>query len=334
MLSLLFFAFTSEAQLYYPMFGYHHTWYVDNAEPSTTPRSQNDNLQYNIMDASGDTLINNKQYFKARIYHNSYIYPFDTILFFREDTILQQVWILLNDTGKEKLLYDYSLNQGDSIYLDFDFQDSSTIYYTKTGWYHVDSAKTVAIYGGARKALFLSNPNNLYNSLLFRNYPELEWIEQVGSTIMPDYTQHDIDNADAHIWGYWWNFYYILLCSFDDSDKIYHNPVFNYIGYSDSDSCLLSFNSGIMSINTISLDAKLYPNPCTDMLQLTAQLPQTSFAEVEIYNVTGIKIFDLQITPPNVTFQSAINVSQFPPGMYFVRLSTSDAFEMSKFVKY
>ncbi len=338
-LSLLSFVFTSRGQQYYPMFGYHHTWYVGYRAATSSPRSQIDDLVYTIMDATGDTIINNKQYFKAKLYWDNYLYSYDTTLYFREDTTLQEVWILQNDSGKEKLIYNYSLNKGDSIYLDFDFQDSSTTYYyTRTGWYHVDSTATVNILTGQRKALFLSNPNNGYDPLLFTSYPEQEWIEGIGSTIMPDYTQHDINNAGAQYWGYLSNFYYMLICSFDNNTKNYHAYWIyrSSYTYTDSDSCELSIDntSGIAGINKPDLDMNLFPNPCDDLLQINAYLPQTSYAKVEIFNVTGIKIFDRQIMYPNTTFQSAIDVSRFPSGMYFVRLSTSDAFEMSKFVKY
>lgn len=338
-LSLLFFALTSQAQQYYPMFGYHHTWYVAYRAETTSPRSQTDDLLYTIMDANGDTVINNKQYFKAKLYRDNYLYSYDTTLYFREDTTLQEVWILQNDSGKEKLIYNYSLNKGDSMYLDFDFQDSSTtLYYTRTGWYHVDSTGIINIYTGQRKALYLSNPKNTYNLLLFPNYPEQVWIEGIGSTIMPDYTQHDINNANAQNWAYYWDFYYILLCSFDDSIKNYHNGRLDYYlyTYSDADSCELTIDNtaGIASINKPDLNVKLLPNPCEDVLQINAYLPQSSFAEIEVFNITGVKIFDSQISDPSITFQSAIDVSQFSPGMYFMRLSTTNAFGMSKFVKY
>lgn len=332
---VVFCVFKSQGQVYHPMFGYHHTWYVDNISPLLMPRTQNDNLVYDVMDANGDTIINDKQYFKAKLYWDNYMYSYDTTLFFREDTTLQQVWILLNDSTKEKLLYDFSLNKGDSMYLDFDFQDSSMLYYTRTGWYHIDSTKTIAILSGQRKSLYLSNPQNQYNRLLFSHYPEQQWIEQVGSTIMPDYLQHDID-MDAYKWGYWWNFFYITLCSFNDSIRIYHNPAFNNAGYtySDSDSCVLSHSAGIFNINDQHLDIKISPNPAEDIIIVNTGLLKSSSAEIKIFNATGTTMYYSKIVSTSTNIQLTINISDLPSGMYFVQLSTPEALGINRFVKY
>ena len=338
-LLLLCLAFTSKAQTYYPMFGYDHYWYVNYYAEGSSTRETSTFYNELIYHSNSDTVINNKIYYKTNLSGIIQYYgPVDTNVYFREDTTAKQVWILTKDTTKENLIYDYSLQTGDSVYLTFNPADSPTYYAPVTGWFFVDSVKTVSIYAGPRKALFLTNPKKSYDTDDYKTPPVVEWIEQVGSPIMPDYSQQLID-GDVGFENFW-NYAYILLCSFDTSNKIYHSHALDSLfiqftpsSYEDSDSCSLHIFGGINRVIKPNLFLQLSPNPSTNNIQLTTTLPHPSITQVFIYNIYGQIVYSSATPASSINFQSTINVTQLTAGIYFVRLSVNDSAGLSSFVK-
>lgn len=113
----------------------------------------------------GDTTINNTNY-KILLRDKS-------ILFFvREDTIQKKVWIILPDSSSEYLLYDFSLNIGNQIILNY-VNHSPTLYV-------VDTIDTISTPLGIKKRIILVTNDTTFT-------PYLHWIEGVGSTYGPIY---------------------------------------------------------------------------------------------------------------------------------------------------
>ena len=83
--------------------------------------------------------------------------------------------------------------------------------------------------------------------------------------------------------------------------------------------------SGIREIS--KSDIRLYPNPVKDILHLESDLP---VQQIEIYDVYGRKIKEIT----NVSSKMAINVSDLPQAIFFVRLITSKGKITNKVKKY
>jgi len=325
---------------YYRMFGYNHSWNVTQLIIVASPRNSSFEFwPYHTM----TTLANDTSRLFGKLYYKATLdYATDTE-FFREDTIGQKVWILTDSSGDEKLLYDFYLQKGDSAYLSFNVLDKSKGYYLKTGWYFVDSVKTVNIYAGARKALFLSNPHNNFDSIA-NQYPndsvhkllELEWIEQIGSTIMPDYLQQDITfygfQFDVN-----WGFYDILMCSNTDNGKIYHSHVFDDLNDYIDDSCDILLGINQLSVNNSQIT--LYPNPTTGLVTISSTknisnitvtnlLGQIILAQPNPLSAMGGLVSD-KIGGPGVR---QIDLSPYPAGMYFITVTSGGETETSKII--
>ncbi len=73
-------------------------------------------------------------------------------------------------------------------------------------------------------------------------------------------------------------------------------------------------------------DVKLFPNPAQDQLQLSYFTP---IQQVDIFNAEGELVFSE--TPDNE--EASLQISQFPAGIYIVRITSGDQIITRKFVK-
>jgi hypothetical protein len=311
---------------YHPMFGYNHTWYVENGLIASSSHNVFDNIDYRQMFTRGDTIINHNTYYKTKID----CCP-DTTFYFREDTQSRRVWMLTEDTMTEKLIYDFSLNKGDSIFLNFDFNDTDIVS-VGSGWYFVDSVKYISTYSGQRKALFLSNPDNYFN---VNDKPELEWIEQMGSTIMPDYLQRNFVRGGLLTFCNRWEYYYIMLCSDSDNVKeVYHNHTLDgCVDYTDIDSCSINHGLGITKTNQYNLELLLNPNPANSSIQISAQLPSSSEGQITIFNSLGAAVKESNINRFSAQLKATEDISNLSQGIYFIEIKTKFGIGIAKFVK-
>jgi len=71
--------------------------------------------------------------------------------------------------------------------------------------------------------------------------------------------------------------------------------------------------SGIENYAENRISVSAYPNPCTDHLNIRSE---QEFKAVEIFNLTGSKVYDLQTGTCNLT----VNTSRFPAGEYVLVL--------------
>lgn len=113
---------------------------------------------------SGDTIIDGNQYFKVALYQAQNI-----VGFLREDVSERKIYALLDAEGldydEEILMYDFSLQVGDSIYLPYEY----TPYPLK-----LESIETITLLDGAiSKKIIFTNPLSLYEGDSF-------YIEGIG----------------------------------------------------------------------------------------------------------------------------------------------------------
>ena len=251
----------------------------------------------------GDTIFNSISYYKIYKYykHNT---TGDTLIelhsLMREDTLQKKVWFVrlyLNETV-EKLGYDFSANVGDTVSL------------PALEFYDWDNALQ-------------------------------DWVLS-GDTI---FTLHNISN---------WDFKFFLFTSinspgtfeigegFGDYDfpfpnmKVYYRyptitsnvclTVDGILLHGTNDWCGF-FPYSILESNL--LDAEVFPNPCSEQLNLRFQNPTHDKLSIEFISHTGKVVFSDNIS--NIESYS-LNISNFASGLYLLRLTDKQQMQTYKII--
>lgn len=132
----------------------------------------------------GEIEAQNVRPFETFFYANDTVYipigypPASVLIIVREDTIAKKVYEKdFTDynipNGPEELLYDFSLEEGDSVYLQYKCWASGL------DWYYVDSLRTKTFFSVERKVWYLSKPPN---------HRTITWIEGIGSLTGIEYS--------------------------------------------------------------------------------------------------------------------------------------------------
>lgn len=74
---------------------------------------------------------------------------------------------------------------------------------------------------------------------------------------------------------------------------------------------------------------RLYPNPCIDEINIVIKENSSSFYQIEIFDLSGKRL--LIVTEPDLLYK--VNVSTFPKGYYFLKISNKFYTKSEKFVK-
>lgn len=158
---------------------------------------------YDFYYAQGDTLINGLSY---RFLHG---YHYNKNFLLREDLSQRQVFILINNGAffQEYLLYDFSLQVGDSIYL----ENPVSPVVASEGMYELDSMVPRNLQGQMRRYFYLSAKDTASFS------PHAEWIEGIGSTALINTPGAQADSVGLTE----------LLCAYENGQKIYQRRVYD-----------------------------------------------------------------------------------------------------------
>lgn len=95
--------------------------------------------------------------------------------------------------------------------------------------------------------------------------------------------------------------------------------------------CLVRYNNSISGIkSTISdeVDFKIYPNPNNGIIFLGKNFEKINFTDIEIYTVTGEKVFSLKLDN-----EKRIDISNSPSGLYYIRCYSKDINYFTRFIK-
>jgi hypothetical protein len=288
-LILLCLSIASSAQEYHPLLEIGKTWNVLTVTMADWYTST-----YQL---GGDTLISGTNY-KKLYAENNVNYSQEYLGGIREEPSGQRVFFFdQNETG-EGLLYDFSLQPGDTVAVQSNMASKG---FQLT--FHVDSIDRVTDESGfSRKRLLLS-----YGS---KNFGE-EWIEGIGSM------QGLISPGNFF---YMADFNWESLCTKLDGNVVYYNPLF--------DTCAIEY-LGITENKTDTPGIYFGPNPVTDVSVLQIISDKNDSYTLEIYNLLGV-------TMRKESFGSnkyLINNREFLPGIYFFKLIDPNLkFETGKFI--
>ena len=228
-------------------------------------------------------LIDSNKYYKINRFENLFI------CFVREDTTKKKIYLRLNDTENDIVLYDFSLNLDNEInIIGLNNNLTDTMSYGKYVVVNVDSISTL---GGIRKKLELSRNNS----------PNITWIEGIGN-INDFLTPYPTDSERE------------LTCFYKNGIKVY----FKKCSWCDNDECEITTDINSM-INNESLI--VYPIPFQNTINIEANKEKTLY--VSLCNPIGVCVFKNLFE--NQTFIN-INLSGLPDGIYILRIKGSKIF--------
>lgn len=288
----------------------------------------------------GDTVINEKNYLKVyQLWDGQEPFDLSKAYYYcalRNDTLNKRVYVvypqayydgiayplevyeympisshifLFNATDTtEFLLYDFSLNMGDTVSV---YEWSQTGYLLKVKMKRVEEIGLGhpeihdVIYLNTDSMQALENGDFRKRILMQMNYPygyhcdySTVWIEEMGS--IHGLTRHfsaDLQMADV---GYWY-----LLCYTRGNDFLLNTP------FNVNNNCIYNGGAGIKEKEHVSF--KLYPNPSSNMIKIESA--DFSKCKMDIMDVFG------RIVYSTIFYNSVeIDVSTFPDNLYFVRV--------------
>lgn len=247
----------------------------------------------------------------------------------REDTVTQQVFVWTAGDTTERIIYDFSLNAGDSIWLEFSYQGSGEL---QTGWWYVDSTNTYMIDAGPRKALYLTNPNNpLHNGNQVRF---IQWIESVGCNVSPIY----LDEITTESFSPCENFMgpgcaqnthmTSTTCAWHENTMTFSSECWENVrpqvsfSYMNGDTCVFMLMGAVDDPSTGIDKIELMPNPANGNSTLYFTTGNANVFSVSITNMLGETV---QQTARSTWYAKGahtieIDLSGFAPGIYSVNL--------------
>lgn len=242
----------------------------------------------------------------------------------REDTSTQRVYFLSTTSATEELLYDFSIQNGDSLQLSF---YASGSFYT-TGNFTVDSIRTVTLIAGQRKIIYLTN----------HRYPwfQLEWIEGVGSPEHPFYTYSD-NQGGGLMYNYCGGFgpgggnqyFYgsFLTCFSHDSLQYFDSCAFSVASGNScffvADSCHYGNTCGNIDEKSMIKKLSLFPNPTQQELFAEVVVEQSAVYLFRIFDSNSKMVLSEKAEPLLIgTNKIKLNVTGLKPGFYFLECAS------------
>jgi hypothetical protein len=236
----------------------------------------------------------------------------------REDTIAKKVFFKETTTSADIMLYDFSLNIGDSAYYTF---PSSTF---NNGYYRLDSIKIKNEMCGPRKHYYLWK-HSIQN---FPGSPQyLEHIESIGSKF------HVLYNYNFYVFGQgcWFAmspqpscvhpWVIGLACKSNNKSKKYQSCTISLVN-----SCIQAYDScnygnicSSIAKNKLNKEISVYPNPSNNKLTLTINLEAIETVNIRVFDIAGKEL----LTYKNISFNVGentyeLNTSLLENGVYSV----------------
>jgi hypothetical protein len=246
--------------------------------------------------------------------------------YLREDTAARQVYFMDNQFGVEELLYDFSMQPGDSITINF----ASPGFY-QNGIYILDSISPINLISGVHRLFFL------HNSLNPPQMGQLQWIEGVGNPGNLLY-QKSANFGGGLFAGCGWppdmiNRYSsdILTCFYQGTEKIYFDSCAHAVAFSQQgsqwfsyvDSCVYwNLGGSVEEINGLtSINAA--PNPADNTTLVVAEATTNLEGEMCLRDISGRTVrkpVSLILIPGRNTIP--IETGALEAGIYLIEFRT------------
>ena len=246
---------------------------------------------------NGDTTINGLKYKAVYMQYMDSVPNIDRANYYaavREDTLAEKVYCFQAEDTMERLLYDFSLVEGDeaSVYNYWPWKEEMPI--------RVESVDSILINGSYRKRIVLME---YCDDIVW-------WIEGIGSTLgtfePAPYCVVDVGDI-------------FLLCVEIDGELIYQQ-------YPEINGCY--YVTSIGKVDELEMESiVVYPTIADDILNIEHSDFFDNGYKYSIYNILGDKIADGELD------SDTINVSCLKSGMYMIVLYKSDNIYSNRFIK-
>lgn len=231
-----------------------------------------------------DTVFCGKNYSKinfTELNQNGYFRSENSKTYFRRGN---------NCSEKEYLIYDYTLNIGDTVFVAYNLDWNTG---KDTAEFVLTEIDTVSHFGIDRQRYkMLYDPSN--NGDLFR---PMFWIKEIGSETHPFYPFNCLDDVCEQ--GFQ------LLCYDSLGIQLYQNPWAN-----DCDTTILGSNE-------LEKDISIFPNPFNS--EIFISLEYSDIIAINIYSSVGNKIIEIK---SNGDILNKIETSSLKSGSYILELQT------------
>lgn len=246
-LLLLMGAINIKAQDYHPLVEDGKQWNVLFSYPWSPPEPQH--KYTDIYKIEGDTLLDGVTYKVMYATRNENLIGWNLWGFIRE-TEDGQVFSRRPSTSDEQLLYNFSMEVGDTICMcDYGYDECCMVV--------IEKGETI-FNGESRQQIVLEYP--------WGNGEREVWIEGIGSLY------GIIDSGSLFLTGGSTN----LLCYYEDGDLIWHNTMPGF------DMCYIINPDGIEEDETFSV-VSVFPNPSKGKVIIEG----VEVTEVKVYNALG-----------------------------------------------
>ncbi|HKR03349.1 MAG TPA: T9SS type A sorting domain-containing protein [Bacteroidia bacterium] len=266
----------------------------------------------------GDTVINSLNYHQL-MFDNYFSTGGCTYGYLREDTASKKIYFMDNVFSPEILLYDFSMQVGSTISLNFLFPN-----YWQNGVYTVDSIVVKPFTAGNRNVFYLSC-HTCTGSM------PLIWVESIGNQGDLIYTH----SANFQSFGYFsscattfpmqfpYDFVQILTC-FEHIPKIYLDSCCLQIAMTNSclqfaDSCNYWNICGSVKELGFVKSFAVSPNPAKEEITLTIESDKKTEADFILRDIAGKEIMiskSNMILPGNKSVR--LNIMHIENGIYII----------------
>lgn len=318
---------TTQAQTYNPLLGNYNEWDVyvnmipvaaNNAEQTVL------NMPYQSgAVTTSDTIINAVPYKKVYSISDAYtVWGSGHPRFLREDTTARKVYLLSADSLNERILYDFSMSVGDSVYLSWEYPSTNAF---NSGYYRLDSTGLVTTYVGVRTIYYLSSHANQVQPF---QPIVLEWIEGIGSTISPVYLDEDFGNGFANyfVTGCY-KYYLALTCAYTDSVQTYRDSCmsvfYNFYVSNMNDSCIYNITGGLNENKLFEVSLQFSPNPVETSTNITfngKNLHHYKKLNLKMYNTLGVTVKSFELNANDLSEGVTLLRDNLKAGLYTIQI--------------
>jgi uncharacterized protein (TIGR02145 family) len=257
-----------------------------------------------LYSAKGDTLVGEKWCKKLFMPAETRSSTPQSSGYIREDTIERKVYVKYPwDAGQEMLLYDFSLEDGDTIIV----EQWDGCHLADT--YVVDSVgETLLLTGEKRRTLYLRGSAHDQAPV---------WVEGIGS-LAGLFSQCQSFSPGSE-------YNTTELGCFFFNDQLIYQSAFS----SSLDTCDY-FISGLEDHPAYS-PVTITPNPASGLIRISSPDRKLSLYTAEIYSLSGILV--KKIALDHTAAEQWIDLSDLQEGLYFIRLRTDNQSQSGKIIK-
>ncbi len=264
----------------------------------------------------GDTTINDLEY--SKLFYHNFIQEFtpdslEYVAALREDTINKKVYFIWKDFNTEVLLYDFSLDVGETFHAQYpEFSFSGPTYFVNNinpRYLDVSRVTDSIIEGKSRKVLVMAN----HYSYDIEDY----FIEGIGSRFGIIYAGYELE-FDRE--------YPFLLCLHENNTLTYQEE--DPFSISQVEPCYSIPTTNVDEFTNNSLVLTISSTLIDEMFSIRSNTPLN---EITISNLNGRIVYQYR-SSENIT-QLSINVAHWDSGLYIVRAGNSQHFVSKKIVK-